>query len=62
MAKPKQTTTKAAVSTKTQHATLYRVPKVLVSERKLDPHITIGFAKKAPKFVVEGRNTVVYEK
>ena len=61
MAKTKQYTAKVAVTTTTQPF-LYRAPEVRASERKLDPHITIGFAAKAPKFVVGGKHTVVYEK
>lgn len=61
MAKQKSTTAKVAVNTTTQ-SSFNRVPEVSVSERKLEPHITIGFANKAPKFVVGGKHTVVYEK
>jgi hypothetical protein len=61
MAKLAQSTSKAAIVTSTQRS-LNRVPEVRASERKLEAHITIGFAAKAPKFVVGGKHTVVYEK
>jgi len=61
MAKQKSAKAKVTVNTTTRSSS-NRVPEVPVSERKLDPHITIGFANKAPKFVVGGKHTVVYEK
>jgi hypothetical protein len=61
MAKVKNTTTKPALINTTQ-TLLYIFPEVCVSERKLEPHITIGFAKKTPKFVVGGKHSIVYEK
>lgn len=33
----------------------------LISKRKLQPNITIGFAEKSPRFVAKGRHTVVFE-
>lgn len=53
-------TTKTTISTATQYS-LDKAAEIYVSERKLEPRITIGFAKKAPKFVVERKHTVIYE-
>jgi hypothetical protein len=61
MPKLNSTTTKAAAITKAQRS-LGRITGVRVSERKLEPRITIGFAEKTPKFVASGKHTVIYEK
>lgn len=33
-----------------------------VSTRKLDPKTTLGFAEKAPRFVVRGKSIVAYKR
>jgi len=34
--------------------------EIPVSERKLKPRITIGFAEKSPRFVAIDRHTIIY--
>ena len=36
--------------------------RIPVSERKLETRIVLGLARKAPKFVVIDKHTVIYEK
>ena len=61
MAKQKQVQSKAATVALSSCCNIgsKRIP---VSKRKLETRVVLGLARKAPKFVVIDKHTVIYEK